>query len=332
MDYVAPDPDEPPPVELWRAVGDVLPWGTLLVVFVCAAMFLLLAARHALGDDLSLLAWGANATRLTPLDSSWRLLASTFLHAGPGHLFWNATTLIIFGPAVERVFTRWGYWITYAFGGVCASAASLAWRAAHGDAVSYSVGASGAIFALGGALIVGAFRLRHRLAVGRWRSLAAAVLYLAGTGFASGFTHNGTDNIAHAGGLVSGALVGALLGLNPRLGGKGAGVLTRVLATLAVLVLTASLAIGIWSGFTRPVAHDAGRARAPVRVGAPAPAMPARSRAGRASPGRAKFSRECALRKLLPGPPGARGPASSSGRRHRAAIGIAPADRELARD
>jgi membrane associated rhomboid family serine protease len=247
--YVAPDPDEPPPVELWRAVGDVLPWGTLLVLFPCALMFLLLAARHALGDDDSLRAWGANATQLPPLESAWRLLASTFLHAGPGHLFFNATTLIIFGPAVERVFTRSGFWIVYAAGGAAASAASLAWRGAHGDAASYSVGASGAIFALGGALMVGAFRLRRRLAVGRARSLAAAVLYLAGTGFAAGFTHNGTDNIAHAAGLVSGALIAATLGVNPRLGGKGAGALTRGLAVLAVLALGVSLALGIRSGF-----------------------------------------------------------------------------------
>jgi rhomboid protease GluP len=248
--YIPPDPDEPPPVELWRAVGDVQPWGTLLVLFPCTLMFLLLAARHALGDDDSLRAWGANSTHLPPLESAWRLLASTFLHAGPGHLFFNATTLIIFGPAVERVFTRSGFWIVYAAGGAAASAASLAWRGAHGDAVSYSVGASGAIFALGGALMVGAFRLRRRLAVGRARSLAAAVLYLAGTGFASGFTHNGTDNIAHAGGLVSGALIATALGVNPRLGGRGAGALTRGLAVLAVIALAVSLALGIRSGLS----------------------------------------------------------------------------------
>ena len=250
LGYVPPDPDELPPVELWRAVGDVRPWGTLLVLFPCAAMFLLLAARHALGDDDALLAWGANATRLPPLESAWRLLASTFLHAGPGHLFFNATTLIIFGPAVERVYTRWGFWIVYAAGGALASLASLAWRGAHATGASYSVGASGAIFALGGALIVGAIRLRRRLAVGRARSLAAAVLYLAGTGFAAGFTRNGTDNIAHAAGLAGGALVAAVLGVNPRLGGRGASALTRGAGVLAVLALAFSLAWGIRSGLT----------------------------------------------------------------------------------
>jgi rhomboid protease GluP len=136
----------------------------------------------------------------------------------------------------------------YAAGGVLASLASLLWRSAHAGGASYSVGASGAIFALGGALMVGAFRLRHRLAVGRARSLAAAVLYLAGTGFANGFTQHGTDNIAHAGGLLSGALVAGMLGLNPRLGGKGADAATRVLAVLAVLALAVSLGCGIRSG------------------------------------------------------------------------------------
>jgi membrane associated rhomboid family serine protease len=221
--YLPPDPDEAPPIELWRAVGDMQPWGTLLVLFPCAAMFLLLAARHALGEGDALAQWGANATGLMPLDSAWRLLASTFLHSGTAHLFFNATTLLIFGPAVERVYTRWAYWIVYAAGGMLASLASLAWRSAHGSDFSYSVGASGAIFALGGALIVGAIRLRHRLAVGRARSLGAAVL-------------------------AGGALFGMLLGLNPRLGGRGAGAIARVLGVLAVLALASSLALGIRSG------------------------------------------------------------------------------------
>src|ERR1041385_3569475 len=148
--YIPPDPTEPPPVDLWKAVGDVQPWATLLVLLACSAMFLLLAAKYLLGDDDPLLAWGANGTHLAPADSAWRLLASTFLHAGPAHLFFNATTLIIFGPAVERIFTRAGFLVVYATGGACASLASLAWRDVHVAGVSTSVGASGAIFALGG--------------------------------------------------------------------------------------------------------------------------------------------------------------------------------------
>lgn len=250
--YVPPDPDEPPPVEIWRAVGDVTPWGTLLVLFPCAALFLLLAWRRAAGGDDGLYVFGANATQLPPGQTWWRLLASTFLHSGPAHLFFNASTLLIFGPAVERLYTRHAFWIVYAAGGAIASLASLAWRDVHDGAASYSVGASGAIFALAGALLVGAFRLRQRLAVGRARSLGAAILYLAGTGLANGFTQHGTDNAAHAAGMAGGALVAALLGLHPRLGGRGAGALTRVAAVLCVLALAASLAMGLHSGLRTP--------------------------------------------------------------------------------
>jgi len=251
-DFVPPDPSEPPPVDLWRAVGDVQPWATLLVLFACSAMFLLLAARHALGENDWLIAWGANTTHLAPREAAWRLLASTFLHAGPAHLFFNATTLIIFGPAVERIFTRWGFAIVYAGGGAIASLASLAWRSTHVAGTSYGVGASGAIFGLGGALVVAAGRLRRRLAVGRARSLGAAVIYLAGTGFAAGFTRNGTDNVAHAAGIVTGAVLGALLPFDARLAGRGPATPTRVAGALAAAALGVSLAIAVAQGLRTP--------------------------------------------------------------------------------
>ena len=250
--YVPPDPDEPPPVEIWRAVGDVTPWGTWLVLLPCTLLFSWLAWRRAHGGDDGLYVYGANATHLPFDQTSWRLLASTFLHSGPAHLFFNATTLLIFGPAVERLFTRHAFWVVYVAGGACASLASLGWRDLRTDGASYSVGASGAIFALGGALLVGAIRLRKRLAVGRARSLGAAILYLAGTGFANGFTQHGTDNVAHAAGMAGGALLATVLGLHPKLGGHGAGLLARAAAALCVLALAWSLAMGLRTGLATP--------------------------------------------------------------------------------
>ena len=250
--FIPPDPNEPPPVELWSAVGEVRPWGTALLLLSWAAVFLLLAARHGLEDGDTLLAWGANATQRDPLDVPWRLLASTFLHAGPAHVFFNATSMLIFGPAVERVFTRWGFWIVYAFGGAAASLASLLWRDGHLGSATLSIGASGAIFALGGALLVGAVRLRSRLAVGRARALGAALFYLVATGFAAGFTNNGTDNSAHTAGLLSGALLGGLLGISPRLGGASTGAATRILSMLSVAALVAALVLALAHGLARP--------------------------------------------------------------------------------
>ena len=213
--FVPPDPDEPPPVELWSAVGDVPPWGTGLLLLAWAAVFALLAARHEIGDSTAYLLWGASATGLTPLDSAWRLLASTFIHAGAAHVFFNATSMLIFGPAVERIFTRWAFWI---------------------------------VFALGGALLAGAFRLRRRLASGRARALGAAMLFLLGQGLVSGFTRLGTDNVAHAAGLVAGAAFGLLVPLSARLGGPRPGLVVRALGVVSGLALALSLALALRGG------------------------------------------------------------------------------------
>jgi rhomboid protease GluP len=244
-----PDPDEPPPVELWSAVGDVPPWGTGLLVLAWVAIFALIAWRHETGDAAAYLLWGASATGLGPLESAWRLLASTFVHAGAAHVFFNVTSMLIFGPTVERIFTRWAFWIVFALGGAAASLGSLAWRASqHGPGLDLSVGASGAIFALGGALLAGAFRLRHRLAPGRARALGAALLFLLGQGLVAGFTRLGTDNLAHAAGLVAGAVIGALVPLSERLGGAQPALAVRALGAASALALALSLALALRGG------------------------------------------------------------------------------------
>lgn len=247
--YVPPDPDETPPVELWSAVGDVPPWGTVLLLLAWGAVFALLAFRHQVGDPSASFAWGASATGLPPPEVAWRLLASTFLHAGATHIFFNAVSMLVFGPAVERVFARWSFWTVYAGGGAAASLGSLLWRAsALGPGHGFSVGASGAIYALGGALLAGAWRLRRRLAVGRARALGAALLFLIMPGLAAGFTRLGTDNVAHAVGLAAGAALGARLPLSARLGGPPPGLAVRALGTLGALALAVSLALAVRSG------------------------------------------------------------------------------------
>jgi membrane associated rhomboid family serine protease len=247
--FLPPDPDEPPPVELWSAVGDVPPWGSGLLLLAWVTVFALLAARGQIGDTAAYLLWGANASGLTTLDTAWRLLASTFVHAGAAHVFFNATSMLIFGPAVERIFTRWAFWIVYALGGAGASLGSLMWRTSqHGTALNLSVGASGAIFALGGALLAGAFRLRRRLAPTRARALGAALLFLLGQGLVSGFTRLGTDNVAHAVGLAAGAAIGAVVPLSARLGGPRPGLAIRAFGALCVLALALCLALALRGG------------------------------------------------------------------------------------
>jgi rhomboid protease GluP len=251
--FVPPDPDEPPPVELWSAVGDVPPFATVLLLLSWGVCFAAMAWRGDLDSRAALAAWGAATQGATGIDAAWRLLAATFLHAGAAHIFFNATSMLIWGPAVERVFTAWNFAWIYVAGGACASEVSVLWREwRHPGTDSLSVGASGAIFALGGALLVAGFRLRHRLAPGRARALGAATLFLMVQGLVSGATRNGTDNAAHAAGLVSGALLGAIAPMSPRLGGPGIGWAGRALGTLATLALLATLAWSLRSGLGYP--------------------------------------------------------------------------------
>ena len=245
---VPEDPDEPPPVEL-GSTGDVIPWGSALMLLAWALVFALMAFRGELSDSASLIAWGASLSGPGADRSAWRLLGSTFVHGGAAHVFFNALTMLVFGPALERVFTLWGFLLVYAVGGAVASEASILWRTWRTpDTFILSVGASGAIFALGGGLLAAAFRLRRTLAPGRARALAGAMLFLVGQGLASGVTRHGTDNAAHAAGLVTGLALGMVTPIRESLGGRGASPPQKALGGISGLALLAAFAVSLARG------------------------------------------------------------------------------------
>ena len=255
--YVPPDPDELPPPELGR-VSDVLPWNALGVALAWALVFLWFAVRGETEQSEAYVAWGAQIPPGPPLETTWRLLASTFLHGSAAHVTMNAVWVLVFGSSVEQVYSRPGFWIVYTCGGVAASAASLAWHAWHEPIWwYYSIGGSGVTFALGGALLASSLHLRGRLAAGRARALAASALFILTTSFAAGFEHPGTGNSAHAGGLVAGFAIGALLPISERLSGQrpdedmteAVRIGGWVSAVLAALALVAAVFRGIVAGY-----------------------------------------------------------------------------------
>lgn len=245
LGYVEPDPDEPPPLELGRATGDVLPFATLTVLAIWGALTLVFAWRALTGDTQALVAWGAN-TNLAPGGPwGWRLVASTFLHSGLAHVAMNAISLLMFGAALEAMFAPGAFAIVYVLGGAAASAGSLVWHTGrHPGEAFTSVGGSGAVFALGGALLAAAIHLRGRLAVGRARALGAGALFLLVQSLTAGFAKLGTDNAAHASGLVAGLLVGLVLPVAPALGGPSR---TPAVSTVSVLVTLVGLAALVYA-------------------------------------------------------------------------------------
>jgi membrane associated rhomboid family serine protease len=139
----------------------------------------------------------------------WRLVTMMFVHAGLMHLFFNTSALSEFGRTVENLYGPRRFLAIFFGAGIAGAVASFL------ATPTPSVGASGGIFGLIGALL--AFGLRHRPslpAAARQRFTIQMGLCLAvnlGLGLLSTFI----DNAAHLGGLVGGALIASWVGVSP---------------------------------------------------------------------------------------------------------------------
>jgi len=89
-------------------------------------------------------------------DRSWTILTSMFMHSGFGHILANMLTLFFFGRFLSRLVGDGRFLIVYFGGGILGSILFILLA----PPFSVAVGASGAVFALGGALTVLVPRLR----------------------------------------------------------------------------------------------------------------------------------------------------------------------------
>lgn len=90
-----------------------------------------------------------------PIQSSHRLIASTFLHAGWIHLLGNILYLSIFGDNVEAAFGHVNYLIFYLFSGISANFTHMIVSGSPGMPLNLpTVGASGAISGILGAYLI----------------------------------------------------------------------------------------------------------------------------------------------------------------------------------
>jgi rhomboid protease GluP len=121
----------------------------------------------------------------------------------------NAWVLADLGRVVERLLGS-GRMLVVLWGGVLAG--SLASFATNPNR---SVGISGGLFALVGALLVVGLRHRRELPPGARRSLVRAPIEIIVLNVALGLALPFIDNAAHLGGLAGGVLLGLGAGLRP---------------------------------------------------------------------------------------------------------------------
>ena len=127
----------------------------------------------------------------------WQLFTSIFVHAGIAHLVGNMLFLLIFGLRGEEMFSLPEFLGIYLVGGLVGNLLSLAFGPNF-----ISVGASGAIFALFGAIVIYSRRSVRQ-------SLLGALVYAFFLFFIS--SGQGVNILAHLGGLGFGLAAGYLL-------------------------------------------------------------------------------------------------------------------------
>ncbi len=134
----------------------------------------------------------------------WRLLTGEFFHGSILHLLVNMYSLYVIGSQVENFFGKAKYLLIYIFSAVTASALSIIL-----NINTASIGASGAIFGLTGALLY--FGYYYRVYFGN--ALISQIVPIIIINLIFGFTIPGIDNYAHIGGLIGGLLLAMAIGM-----------------------------------------------------------------------------------------------------------------------
>ena len=150
---------------------------------------------------------GASVTAYVEQGEYYRLFTSMFLHFNLEHLFYNMLVLIFLGDTLEETVGKVRYLLIYLLGGLAGNIVSVFVEVQKGESI-VSAGASGAIFAVIGALVF--IVLRNRGNVGEYsgrRLVTMAVLSVL-----QSFTASGVDNNAHIGGFVAGFVLAFLVG------------------------------------------------------------------------------------------------------------------------
>ena len=152
--------------------------------------------------------WGASSASAVVRDGEWwRLITATVLHGGLMHLALNMYALWVAGTQVCRWFGNGQFLLIYWGSALAGSALSLHFSAQQ----SVSVGASGAVFGVLGALLAGVWQHRERVPKAVVTQLLTSQGLFVAISLAQGFTRPGIDNAAHVGGLLAGAAMAWLL-------------------------------------------------------------------------------------------------------------------------
>jgi len=176
--------------EIKKPIVTYILLGINILIYILMSVF---------GKDTFILWFGLHPDAVTA-GGYYRLFTSMFLHANLLHLIFNMYALYVIGSQIENFFGKVKYLLTYLFSGIIAGLMSMIFTKA------WSVGASGAIFGLLGALLY--FGYHYRMYLGT--VIKSQILPIIVVNLIIGFSSSGIDNAAHIGGLIGG-IIGAMM-------------------------------------------------------------------------------------------------------------------------
>ncbi len=177
-----------------------LPLASIIIFAICAALLVWMTFSGQRTDIILDYGLGAEGIRN---GEYYRFLTSMFLHSGMMHLASNGVYLYYFGVRSEKLLGTGRFLLLYLFSGFCGGLFSVL----LGDGWNVSIGASGAIYGLLGAMLL-LTRKRGSAYTGMSYS---TMLLLAATAIGMGFLETGVDNMGHIGGFLGGMGMFALL-------------------------------------------------------------------------------------------------------------------------
>ena len=180
------------------------PPATLALIAALAAIFAWQLGTGALASENGIVDAGALVRSRVLEGEYWRMLSATLLHGGFEHLIGNCAALYILGMAGEHALGAWRVLVIYVASGFAGSLASVV------TGPGPSVGASGAICGLMGAVVLILYRYRRVYHV-RNKEIALALAAWAAYTILIGAIDPRIDNWAHFGGLIGGAVVAAFI-------------------------------------------------------------------------------------------------------------------------
>ena len=195
-DMLEPQPSPETRVDFEKGMTYAPP-ATLLLIVAIGATFAWQLSVGALKDQASIIAAGALVREQVMQGEVWRLLSATLLHGNLEHLLGNAVSLYILGMACEHAYGTRPMLLVYLASGIAGSMLSVA------SGPGPSVGASGAIFGLMGAVLV-LFWKHHTELLVRDKRIGIVVAAWAIFTIIQGLVTPMVDNAGHVGGLLGG--------------------------------------------------------------------------------------------------------------------------------